>query len=113
MAKTTIKKTPYDVGRQMVKQGLMTEESFRTGIENGLIAGVREKESYRLKGVREKITVNFPTPSVTLPKKMTLNDLDSEDRTIVERYKSALADAIRETYHSLRDEYAEKVTVTY
>ena len=113
MGKTTIKKTPYDIGRQMVKQGLMTEESFRAGIENGLIAGVREKESYRLKGVREKITVNFPTPSVTLPKKMTLKDLDSTDRTIVEEYKSALADAIRDIYISLRDRYAEKVTVQY
>ncbi len=107
------KKTPYDVGRQMVKDGLLTEESFRTGVQSGLIAGIREKESYRLKGVREKITVNFPTPSVTLPKKMTLKDLDSTDRTIVEEYKSALADAIRDIYIALRDRYAEKVTVQY
>jgi hypothetical protein len=80
---------------------------------SGKIAGIREKDSFRLKGVREKITVSFPTPKVTLPKGMSLKVLNTEDRLIVEDWKQILSESIRPVFNKLRERYTEKVAVKY
>ncbi len=106
-------KISYAKGRELVRDGLMTEENFQKAMFEGKIAGMREKESFRLKGVRETITVSFPTPSVRLPKGITLSDLNDEDRSIVDKWKSSLVEEFRPVYDKLREIHTEKVAVKY
>ena len=106
-------KISYAKGKELVRDKFITDEQFQRAMFEGKIAGMREKESFRLKGVRETITVSFPTPSVRLPKGTTLNDLDPKDRSIVEAWKAGLVKEFRPRYDMLREIHTEKVAVKY
>jgi|ETNmetMinimDraft_30_1059905.scaffolds.fasta_scaffold113055_1 hypothetical protein len=98
--------------KRLLKLGVMTQDKLEHLQRVGEIAGLREKESYRLKGVNQKITACFPSAKVTLPKTIKLNDLDHNERNIVEQYKKTLNDAIRPIYEDIRAQLTEKVIVT-
>lgn len=104
-------KTPYKNGLKMVQDGIISQNQLDEMIKRGDVAGPREVESYRLKGVIGCITASFPSPSVTLPKGVKLNSLDPRDVVVVETYKQTLADKIRPVYEAHRDEFCEKVMV--
>ena len=108
-----IDKISYANGLQMVTDGYISKSDLDEMIRTGKVAGQREIDSFRLKGVRETITVSFPTPSVRLPKGKSLKDLDTQDREVVENWKAALSDAFRPVYNNLRDQHTEKIAVKY
>lgn len=106
-----VNKTPYKNGLKMVQDGIISQNQLDEMIKRGDVAGPREVESYRLKGVTENITASFPSPSVTLPKGLTLNSLDPNNTDRVKTYKQTLADKLRPVYEAHRDEFCEKVMV--
>tara|TARA_Y100000361_G_scaffold60130_1_gene52759 strand:+ start:734 stop:1105 length:372 start_codon:yes stop_codon:yes gene_type:complete len=115
-----IQKTPYQNGLDMVRNGYISEETLKIMIRNGEVAGPREKESFRLRGTTGKlkngkeafITVQFPTPSVTISGGGKLSDLVDEDREIVESWKDYLRTLINPYYKEARKKFTDKVMVS-
>ena len=105
------KKMSLEHGKRMVSDGYITQSDLDEMIRDGKVANLREKESFRLNGVKEKVTVAFPTPSVTLPRKMKLGNLESNDLAIIEKYKKTLASKMRPIYEAVRDDFCLKVMV--
>ena len=106
-------KIPYLAGKEMVSDGIISETVLEQMIRDGKVAGPREKESYRLKGLSGDIpiTASFPSPSVTLPAGVKLSDLGEQDRKIVEDYKASLGRILRPLYEKHREENTDKVLV--
>tara|TARA_R100001377_G_C3177069_1_gene105205 strand:+ start:275 stop:616 length:342 start_codon:yes stop_codon:yes gene_type:complete len=105
------KKMSLEQGKWMVSEGYINQSDLDEMIKNGKVANLREKESFRLRGVKEKVTVAFPTPAVTLPRKMKLGNLESNDLAIIEKYKKTLASKMRPIYEAVRDDFCLKVMV--
>mgnify|MGYP003659531919 CR=1 FL=1 len=108
---STVKKISLEHANELIKLGVMTQQKLTELQAQGLIAGQREKESHRLKGVANKITVSFPSPTVTLPKGMSLKDLPISDATKVKEWKTILSNEIRPIFNGLRDQYTDKVMI--
>ena len=108
---TIDKKISLVQGKNLVTTGYLTRLELEDLIRQGLVAGPREKESHRLIGVKENITVSFPTPSVTLRNGRKLANLDKEDLAIVKKYKDTLAARMRPIFETTRDEFTEKIMV--
>ena len=56
---TTQKKISQERGRELVSQGLMTEEAFYEGVRKGIIAGEKRREKY-YEFVGTDMTFYFP-----------------------------------------------------
>ena len=106
-------KIPYLLGKEMVSDGIISETTLEQMIRDDKVAGPREKESYRLKGLSGDIpiTASFPSPSVTLPAGVKLSDLGEHDRKVVEDYKASLGRILRPEYEKHREKYTDKVLV--
>ena len=93
-------------------EGKINGKTLKQLQSEGLVAGLREKESYRLKGVTEKITACFPSSKVTIAGGKKYKELNETDKSIVQEYKKTLNDAVRPIYEEIRAQYTEKVIVT-
>ena len=100
-------------GKKLVLEGKITETQLQDWINDGTVAGYREKESFRIKGVTIPITTAFPTPSVTLPVGTKLTDLDEANLEKVNAFKTDLAEKIRPVYEEVRARHTEKVMVAH
>jgi len=93
-------------------QGRINGKTLSELQADGTVAGAREKESYRLKGVTEKVTACFPSSKVTIAGKKSYKDLNENDKSVVDEFKKTLNDAVRPVYEEIRAKFTEKVIVT-
>ena len=107
-------KTPYERGLEMVNDGIITKDQMDLLIRTNKMAGPREKESYRLKGLSSEgpaVTVAFPTITVSVSGNKTQKDIHEDDMPIVKEWKSYLKSQIKPVYEKARALYTDKVMV--
>ena len=112
-SKTTTK-TPFNNGLEMVRDGIITEDQMNMLIRTGKMAGPREKESYRLKGLSglgPAVTVAFPTISVSVSGNRTQKDIHKQDIAKVNEWKAYLKREITPVYEKARSLFTDKVMV--
>ena len=110
-----MKKLSMAQANMMMEEGLIKDQAHLEQLQrNGKVAGLREKESYRLKGVSgdSKITACMPSSKVTIAGKKTYKDLNQHDQDIVDVFKKALNDEVRPIYERVRAQFTERVIVT-
>jgi hypothetical protein len=108
-----MKKISMAQAKMMMEEGLIRDQAHLEQLQRkGKVAGLREKESYRLKGVSEKITACMPSSKVTIAGKKTYKELNQNDQNVVDVFKKALNDAVRPIYEEIRAQFTEKVIVT-
>lgn len=94
-------------------EGKINGKTLKQLQSEGLVAGLREKESYRLKGLTDdvKITASFPSAKVTFAGNTKYSMLNEQNTAVVDRWKDELNKRIRPIYEQLRSELCEKVMV--
>jgi len=94
-------------------EGKINGKTLKQLQNEGLVAGLREKESYRLKGLTDdvKITASFPSAKVTYAGDATYDNLNQNNQGKVDVWKDELNKRMRPIYEQLRSELCEKVMV--